>query len=265
MEENKNSTETVPAQDQKVTAPSSQIPAPVVEKPKHSKKFKAFFIFLAFLGGFIIWFGIFIAPTLIEAIDPISKLNEAQIKACTSECSSSKDSKCVNKCLESKGSSARVTEAVNMPSLVPSPTASPAPTLSPVPTVAKKVTFVPKSSPTPVGDPTLIIKVSKGVNTVTLLNQTTGKSSTESISAPGKNYYIDPGAYRITFNEVPNCKAAYSTCYSRCTSGGDWGWDEYGNTPNINVESGKTNAISLFYADPNSPTKNPFTGCKDTQ
>jgi hypothetical protein len=263
VEENKNSAEDKPAEVANTVSPPPQVATPINEKPKHSKKFKASFIFLAFLGGIIIWFGMFIAPTLLEKIDPISKLNEANTKACTSECMNSNDTKCVNICLESKGSLARITQAKIEPTITP--TASPTPTLTPVPTLTKKITSVPKSTPTPAGNPTLVIRVDKGVSSVTLLNQSTGKTTTESISSPGKNYYVDPGAYRITFNEVSNCKASYSVCYENCSlTSGNWGWDESGNTANVNVEAGKTHAASLFYVDPSSST-NPGIMCKALQ
>jgi len=253
MEENKNE-----LTGQAVPVAVSDNPPSAPENPRFSNKVKILLIVCIFLGILAL-----VAPfVLAKTVNSIyTKLLEDQVTNCN-YCPDSNDADCTKMCKEE---AAVITQVKLTPTVVASPssTLSPKPTV--VPSIVKKVTSVPKSTPTPAGNPTLIIKISKGVTNVTLLNQTTGKSTTESIAAPSKNLYIEPGAYRITFNEVPNCKAAYTTCYSRCMEGGDWGWDEYGNTPNVNVEAGKTNAISLFYADPNSPTKNPFTGCKDTQ
>jgi hypothetical protein len=144
------------------------------------------------------------------------------------------------------------------PTTVPTMTASPTATIAPTAIVSKVsiISKAPTSTPTPAGSPTLVVRAGKGVNSVTLLNQSTGKTITESISSPGKNYYVDPGAYRVTFNEVQNCRAAYSLCYQNCSlTSGHWGSDAWGTTANINVESGKTHAVSLYYADPAKPVE----------
>lgn len=230
------------------------------KKPKLSKRAKILITVCILLG----LFALIGAPALLIAINPLERLRVAQINTCTNECSSSSDSMCVNKCLESRGSTARVTPAQISEAPVE---VSPSPTAAPTISVAKtsSISKAPTLTPTPAGPPTLVIKTSKGVNTVTLLNQSTGKTMTESISSPGKNYYVEPGAYRITFNEVQNCRATYSVCYENCSmTSGHWGWDENGNVANVNVEAGKTHAASLYYVDPSSST-NPGTTCKSLQ
>lgn len=216
---------------------NSEIEKPQEEKhlepDKKSDKQKRILIIAAIIFMALVLIFVLTAPFLLAKLNPAEKINEAK----------------------------------KANAITPSPSPEPTSTVVPtnIPTIAAKVTVAQKASPTPSGNPTLVVRAGKGVSTVTIHNQSTGKSFSEAISSPGKNYYVDPGAYRITFNEVQDCRPAYSTCYQNCSmTSGHWGWDETGTSANVNVESGKTHAVSLFYADPSSST-NPYTSCKKLQ
>lgn len=259
--ENKNLPEEIPAENKVSSESDLQPQLPVNNKPKHSKVFKALFIFFAFLGGFIIWFGIFIAPTLLEKIDPVSKLNEAHIKTCTDECKSSGDEKCVNKCLESKGYSVRVTEAKT--SITPTPSASPTPTLTPIPTVIKKVTSAPKLSPTPAGPAPLIIKITlpktgatEQTKVVTIYSHSSGQAFTRTGEGYINVYDATDGVYTISVNDVPDHKTTSANCDSNCGPGSfNYNNDSYGNSRVIGIDSKASRGVS-FYWIPNSAVPN---------
>lgn len=229
-----------------------------VVKKSHKKILLVILTSLLVVFVVVILLGLFVIPNL----NPEEKFSTAVLNKCKEECVSSEDIQCTNKCLEINN----LSEFITPIKVTSTPTASPTPTFIPNPTEVESKTQVKTIvTPTPQGNPTLIVKVKVGINTVTLENQNTGQVISESISSPGKNYYIDPGAYRITFNEVANCKAAYAVCYENCGfSSGNWGSDQAGSTVNINVEVGKTHAVSLFQADPDSPN-NPFLKCKALQ
>jgi hypothetical protein len=245
--------------ENKVIVPAPQNVDPLINKPENKSSSGPFHMRMKFLVKLFIFIILIVLVVLalgvIIAVKPAKQIGKIQsARQCSQECKDSGNPNCMNNCFEKKGLVDLVTPAKITSTPTPTPTVSPTPTLAlkSTPTIAKKVSSVPKSTPTPAGPPTLVIRTDKNLTlSVTLLNQTTSKTISDSVSYPGKIFYVDPGDYRITFNNDPECFSSYSLCYERCgIDVGDWGYNQDGNTANIKVESGKTHGVSIGYADP---------------
>lgn len=263
MEEN-NPAEEKSVQDQKIVSsppPSTQesfiaSTPPSSTNPPKKKTNKLLIIFFVILGILSLFF-ILASPIMkLLNINPEAKFAEATLKACTEECSSSKDSACINKCMEASGLRGMVTPA-KITSIL-TPTATPSPTV----TVVKKITYAPKASPTPsTSDVSLTIEIGifgpdskllppSDYHTITIQNSTTGKTQIETRQNQVLTYYnLDPGAYKITVSSVAGKAAASYYCYN-CSAqkrGTLEGYSDDKSTVDVNLKDGIPVTVWFVY------------------
>lgn len=250
MEENNPQVKSVEEKEIVLPPASTAGSEPDLSKKK-SHKFLA--IILIVIGIFGVLLLLFPLMLKILNIDPEAKFAEATLKACTSECSSSKDLECVNKCVEESGLKGMITPVKISPT--PSPTATPSPTTSP------KITYVPKVSSTPnISNVSLTIEIGNfgpegkllppsDYHTITIKNNTTGKSQVETSQNQVLTYYnLDPGAYSITASPVVGKGTASYYCHD-CSAqkqgGSIEGYDD--NHPTVNIDIAKDRPVTIWF------------------
>lgn len=219
----------------------------------HKKSHKLLTIFLIVIGLFGVLLLLFPLMLKILNINPEAKFAEATLKACTEKCSGSKDSACVNKCMEESGLKGMITPVKISPT--PSPTATPSPTNLP------KITYVPKVSSTPnISNVSLTIEIGNfgpegkllppsDYHTITIKNNTTGKSQVETSQNQVLTYYnLDPGAYSITASTVVGKGTASYYCHD-CSAqkqgGSIEGYDD--NHPTVNIDIAKDRPVTIWF------------------